>query len=391
MSISLQDHIRKRREEDDEDMMLFLFPVLSLMERREGGVKKKRHTSPETGEIKVRRLLEGHVKNCRVVFRMEPHIFKEIANYLRSNRLVVDTRITVEEKLGIFLYMLSINASYEVLAVFFGHSNDTFHHHINHFFKNVIPTLSQRFLQPPDPDQVHPKIQDNPAYYPFFKNCLGAIDGTHVPISLSPDKHSPFRNRKGTLTINVMLACDFDLNVTFISSGWEGSATDSRVLRSAMSKGFKVPPGKFYLVDGGYPNTESFLAPYRGVRYHLKEFGVGHAKPRNPKELFNHRHAKLRNHVERTLGVVKKRFPILKVATFHTLENQVKIPVAAAIFHNLIRALNGDEEWLDHQPDNINPTQFVALPSGEQNNDPGTAEGNALRDSIAQEMWAQYQ
>jgi hypothetical protein len=39
------------------------------------------------------------------------------------------------------------------------------------------------------------------------------------------------------------------------------------------------------------------------------------------------------------------------------LENQVKIPVAAAIFHNLIRVLNGDEEWLDHQPDNINPIQ----------------------------------
>jgi hypothetical protein len=322
---------------------------------------------------------------------MEPHIFKEIANYVRSNGLVVDTRITVEEKLGIFLYMLTINASYEVLAVFFGHNNDTFHHHINHFFKNVIPTLSQRFLQPPDPDQVHPKIQDNPAYYPFFKNCLGAIDGTHVPISLSPDKHSPFRNRKCTLTINVMLACDFDLNVTFISSGWEGSATDSRVLRSVMSKGFKVPPGKFYLVDGGYPNTESFLAPYRGVRYHLKEFGIGYVRPQNPKELFNHRHTQLRNHVERTLGVVKKRFPILKLATFHTLENQVKIPVAAAIFHNLIQALNGDEEWLDHQPDNINPTQFVALPSGDQINDPGTAEGNALRDSIAQEMWAQYQ
>jgi hypothetical protein len=38
--------------------------------------------------------------------------------------------------------------------------------------------------------------------------------------------------------------------------------------------------------------------------------------------------------------------------------------VATTIFHNLIRVLNGDEEWLDHQPDNINPTQFVALPSG---------------------------
>lgn len=52
-----------------------------------------------------------------------------------------------------------------------------------------------------------------------------------------------------------MVACDFDLNFTFISCGWEGSATDARVLRSAMNSGFQVPNGKFFLVDGGYANT----------------------------------------------------------------------------------------------------------------------------------------
>jgi hypothetical protein len=291
---------------------------------------------------------------------MEPHIFQEVATYLRRNRLVVDTRLTMEEKLGFFLYMINCNASYEVLAVTFGHSNDTFHRHINHFFNNVIPTLSRHFIWSPNPSQVHPKIQDNPRYYPFFKNCLGAIDGTHIPVSISLEKHSPIRNRKGTLSINVMVACDFDLNITFLSSGWEGSTIDSRVLRSAMSKGFKVPLGKFYLVDGGYVNETSFLAPYRGVRYHLKEFGAGHRRPQNPKELFNHRHALLRNHVDRTLWVLKKQFPIHKVATFHMLENQVKIPMAAAIFHNLIRSLHGDEEWLDHLPDVIDPEQFVS-------------------------------
>ncbi|XP_072146884.1 uncharacterized protein [Setaria viridis] len=189
----------------------------------------------------------------------------------------------------------------------------------------------------------------------------------------------------------MMVACDFDLNITFISSGCEASATESKVLRSTMSKGLQVPPGKFYLVDGGYANTPSFLAPYRGVRYHLKEFGAGHRRSQNPKELFNHHHALLRNHVERALGVLKKHFPILKVATFHTLENQVKILVAAAIFLNVIQLLHGDEEWLHHQSDNINPTHFVSLPNSDQINDLGTTQGNVLRDTIAQEIWVQYQ
>jgi len=54
---------------------------------------------------------------------------------------------------------------------------------------------------------------------------------------------------------------------------WVGrAASDVGVFRSAISKGFHVREGKFYLVDGGYANTPSFLAPYQGVRYHLREF-----------------------------------------------------------------------------------------------------------------------
>ncbi|KAK1610228.1 hypothetical protein QYE76_033901 [Lolium multiflorum] len=179
-------------------------------------------------------------------------------------------------------------------------------------------------------------------------NCLRAIDGTHVPMNINGDIATPFRNRKGTLSQNVMVVCDFDLNFTFISCGWEGSATDARVLRSAIRKGFRVPEGKFYLVDGGYANTKFFLAPYRGVRYHLKEFGRGHRAPQNYQELFNHRHAVIRNHIERDLGILKKRFPILKVGTHHTIQNQVKLPAAAVALHNIIRMHKGDESWGRH-------------------------------------------
>jgi hypothetical protein len=224
----------------------------------------------------------------------------------------------------------------------------------------------------------------------FLQNCPGSIDGTHIPISMSPNQAAPFRNRKGVLSQNVMVVCDFDLKITYVSVGWEGSATDSMILRSTMGNlvgKFEVPAGKFYLVDGGYANTTSFLAPYHGVRYHLKEFGHGHRRPQNHKELFNHCHVVLRNHVETSLGVIKKRFPILKVATFHKMENQAKIPLAVTALHNLIHSLNGDEKWLENDQGNINSQIFFNLPDGDQ----GNVEGNNLRDAIAYHMWSNYQ
>ncbi|KAG6470236.1 hypothetical protein ZIOFF_071298 [Zingiber officinale] len=67
------------------------------------------------------------------------------------------------------------------------------------------------------------------------------------------------------------------MQFTYVLSGWEGSAADSRVLRDAITRknGLKVPHGYYYLVDAGYTNCEGFLAPYRGQRYHLNEWKEG--------------------------------------------------------------------------------------------------------------------
>ena len=61
---------------------------------------------------------------------------------------------------------------------------------------------------------------------------------------------------------------------TYILTGWEGSATDARVWADALAKGFSVPAGFYYLADAGFPHCPELLVPFRGVRYHLQEWGA---------------------------------------------------------------------------------------------------------------------
>ena len=65
---------------------------------------------------------------------------------------------------------------------------------------------------------------------------MGAIDGTHIPVTVDVDTQAPYRDRKGNLSQNVMGVCSFDHKFQYVLAGWEGSATYSRVLASALSR-----------------------------------------------------------------------------------------------------------------------------------------------------------
>jgi hypothetical protein len=84
-----------------------------------------------------------------------------------------------------------------------------------------------------------------------------------------------YRNREGDMSQNVLVACSLDMKIVYVLSGWEGSASDSRVFNDARTSDFRVPPDRYYLGDAGYGNSDAVMVPYRGVRYHLKEWGSG--------------------------------------------------------------------------------------------------------------------
>ena len=61
----------------------------------------------------------------------------------------------------------------------------------------------------------------------------------------------------------------------YVLAGWEGSAADGRLWEYARSTDLSIPPGKYLLGDAGFPSCDALLVPYRGVRYHLKEWAEG--------------------------------------------------------------------------------------------------------------------
>nr|KAJ0199769.1 hypothetical protein LSAT_V11C600337800 [Lactuca sativa] len=156
-----------------------------------------------------------------------------------------------------------------------------------------VRALESLYIQQPQGDVVPKEIQEKKRFFPYFKNCVGAIDGTHVRVKV-PNRDAPrYHGRKGYPMINVLVACSFDLKFMYVLTGWEGTASDSRILKNALNRDDKlvIPNGRYYLVDVGSPHSTILMAPYRGVRYHLKEYST--RAPQNARELFNLRHASL--------------------------------------------------------------------------------------------------
>ena len=77
-------------EEEDDELFLVMVPALQLCMYDE---KMPEHTSSLSGAQRVKEILEGHERWCKVEFRMESHIFRAVAHFLRVENLLRDTRI----------------------------------------------------------------------------------------------------------------------------------------------------------------------------------------------------------------------------------------------------------------------------------------------------------
>ncbi|XP_059275263.1 uncharacterized protein LOC132029884 isoform X1 [Lycium ferocissimum] len=146
------------------------------------------------------------------------------------------------------LYLLAHNVTNRELSFIFRRSGESVSRHF-HVVLRAILGLYEIFIKQPDGSQVPSEIASNQRFYPYFKDCIGAIDGTHVRVKVSQSEAPKYRGRKDYPTQNVLAACSFDLKFTYVLAGWEGTASDSRIMKEALNRQdpLKIPEGKRYI------------------------------------------------------------------------------------------------------------------------------------------------
>ncbi|XP_042067424.1 uncharacterized protein LOC121810744 [Salvia splendens] len=294
--------------------------------------------------------------SCLENLRMDRNSFGRLCIMLRQTGDVVDGRyVTVEEQVAMFLGILAHHKKVRVVKFNHWRSGYTVSKSVHVVLRAVIK-LHRTFWVVPE--AVDDDCEDHK--WKWFKGCLGALDGTYINIQVPSVDKPRYRSRKGQICTNTLAACDRSMRFVYVLAGWEGSAEDARVLRDAVNRenGFKVPRGKYYLCDNGYANCEGFLTPFKSVRYHLKEWGPAAGAPQNPREIFNMRHTRARNVIERAFAVLKMRWGILRSACYYPVKIQTQLILACFLLHNYARTAMPVDP-LDQLSD-VNDDQIVA-------------------------------
>lgn len=122
----------------------------------------------------------------------------------------------------------------------------------------------------------------------------------------------------------------------------------------------------------------------------MQEWSTGRRAPdQDREELFNYRHARARNVIERCFGLLKKRWAILRSPSFYPITIQCRMILACCLLHNFIRI------HMALDPEEFAPFVEDEVPVGEEPiNVVGIVEPSnqwtQMRNALAQEMFTEW-
>ncbi|XP_035639298.1 uncharacterized protein LOC118391908 isoform X3 [Oncorhynchus keta] len=349
-------------------------PGSSMTQHQNGGLLQCSKLNPSTPILKV---------FCDPELDTYPdyRLKRESLNYLFSLALTGQDRQTATFKILVFIYWLAHGTSYKTVSETFGIplSNAT---SIVRDVADKLVKLSLKIVNKPSSGELALTMQGfgRLARHPVFEKVVGAIGGCHVRVKI-PGVPQPQQcpgdqplPEKALPTINFQGVCDHTGSFIDVFAGLPGSMTDVRILRhSPLYKcGLYPPPGCFLLGDGGYPCLQTpvcIITPYS-------------KSDQNPVHVqFNQHHAMALSSIERTFGIMKKRWHMIFLQPLELHPSFIpKVLAVCTVLHNICLR-SGDLLEPVKIEDGSKVTEALKewLASNE-------TSGEALRDSLAQQI-----
>ncbi|XDV26008.1 hypothetical protein PO909_029822 [Leuciscus waleckii] len=286
------------------------------------------------------------------------------AQWIKNLRMSKDTflylcRRLQPKRIAIALWKLATNSEYRSISHLFGVGVATVCHCVHDFCSSVEKVLMQEVIQLPNSE----KLKEMATYFECrwgLPQCVGAFDGSHIPILGPEEYHIEYFNRKGWHSIILQAVVDGRGLFWNVFLGAPGNLHDARVLRLSglwdlVDRGLLLPDvtknicghdvGYYVLGDAAYPLKSWLMKPFTDN---------GRLTPQQL--VYNHKTSRARVVVENAFGRLKGGWRcLLKRNDCNTHKNRALV-IACCVLHNLCE-MNGDEfreEWVTgtfNQPD----------------------------------------
>ena len=143
--------------------------------------------------------------------QLRPKIFRENTHY----RLA----IPVEKRVAIALWCLATPAEYRTIAHLFGVARCTVCIIVKDVCKAIVSVLQPRYISFPHGDALQ-AVVDGFEHTWGVPQCVGAIDGTHIPVLRPKNNHTDYYNRKGWYSVILHGVVDHQYRFIDIYVGW---------------------------------------------------------------------------------------------------------------------------------------------------------------------------
>ncbi|XP_073689375.1 uncharacterized protein [Garra rufa] len=280
--------------------------------------------------------------------------------------------VPLKERVAIALWKLATGSEYRTVGHLFGVSITTVCRCVQEFTAAAETLLVPEQIRFPDQE----KFEEMAAYIENrwgLPQCVGAIDGSHIPILAPQEYHCDYFNRKGWHSIILQGVVDGKGLFWNVFAGLPGSLHDARVLRLSTlwelaGRGNLFPAytrnidgvniGYYILGDSAYPLQSWLIKPFTDTGRLTAE-----------QQIYNKKICRARVVVENAFGRLKGRWRCLMKRNDCDVTNVKSMILTCCALHNLCERHGEDYDNVWDAPAAAEPVVAVAQGVEEEGRD----------------------